>query len=274
MHTAEAETLLGRLSRPWLPGEAPWLDQDPASPETTEQASWSELGYVVLRGLIHPDLIDAYVAEWQEHNADRPLGWTEHTVTPYTQHPALRTLCCDSWLAAAIESILGEPGGVHLNLTGWRSTERNWHQDGYLNPDSNKDHYVAAWIALDDIHPDAGPFEFIPGSHRKYGAIRHDLMLDALEPHERGSDWPWHSERLLTPMFEALMARDRVIPARFYATKGDVLLWHSRLLHRGSAPKDTTLERRALIAHYSGIHHRPDMPPAVQHPFGGYYFPL
>lgn len=274
MHTAEAERLLDRLSRPWLPGEAPWLDQDPASPATQEQSSWCELGYVVLRSFLDMELVDAYVAEWREHNADRPEGWMRETVTPYTQHPALRALCCDGRLAELIEAILGEPGGVHLNLTGWRSTERNWHQDGYLNPDSNKDHYVAVWMALDDIHPDAGPFEFIPGSHRKYGAIRHDLMLEALEPGERGPDWPWHSERLLTPMFDALMARDRVIPGRFYARKGDVLLWHPRLLHRGSAPKDPELERRALIAHYSGIHHRPDMPPANRHAEGGWYFPL
>lgn len=274
MHTADAERLLDRLSRPWLLGEAPPLDQPGAPVLTSAQESWRDLGYVVLRDFLDPSLVDAYVHEWQQENWDRPMGWTAETVTPYVDHPALRALCCSDALASAVEHVLGEPGGVHLNLTGWRSTQRDWHQDGYLNPDSNKDHYVAAWMALDDISPDAGPFEFIPGSHRAYGAVRHDLMLEALAPHERGKDWPWHSERLLTPMFEALMARDRVIPSRFIARKGDVLLWHPRLLHRGSAPRNPDLERRALIAHYSGIHHRPDMPAANQHADGGWYFPL
>jgi hypothetical protein len=31
--------------------------------------------------------------------------------------------------------------------------------------------------------------------------------------------------------------------------------------------------RKALIAHYSGINHRQDMPPAIQHG-DGYYFPV
>jgi hypothetical protein len=33
------------------------------------------------------------------------------------------------------------------------------------------------------------------------------------------------------------------------------------------------MERRALIAHYSGINHRQDMPAARQHG-GGWYFPV
>jgi hypothetical protein len=34
------------------------------------------------------------------------------------------------------------------------------------------------------------------------------------------------------------------------------------------------MERRALIAHYSGIHHRHDMPSAQQNVDCGWYFPL
>ena len=32
-------------------------------------------------------------------------------------------------------------------------------QDGYLNPDRVSDHYIAAWVALEDIDPNAGPFQ-------------------------------------------------------------------------------------------------------------------
>jgi ectoine hydroxylase-related dioxygenase (phytanoyl-CoA dioxygenase family) len=55
--------------------------------------------------------------------------------------------------------------------------------------------------------------------------------------------------------------------------RGDVLLWHSRLLHRGSIANTPGLMRKSLIAHYSGINHRQDMLPAVKHG-GGYYFPV
>jgi len=51
-----------------------------------------------------------------------------------------------------------------------------------------------------------------------------------------------------------------------------VLIWHGRLLHRGSRPTNPSLLRRALISHYSGINHRPDMPARVTDPNGMQYF--
>ena len=165
------------------------------------------------------------------------------------------------------------PMGVHLNLTPWVTTERNWHQDGYLNPDHVTDHYLAVWVALDDIHPDSGPFEFAPGSHR-LPKITHDRMLASLTEKEQASPmWPKYSERILTPLFERLIVKAGMSVATYTPKRGDVLFWHARLLHRGSMANVPGMERRALIAHYSGIHHRPDMPPAV--PYGdGYLFPI
>jgi ectoine hydroxylase-related dioxygenase (phytanoyl-CoA dioxygenase family) len=46
---------------------------------------------------------------------------------------------------------------------------------------------------------------------------------------------------------------------QFLAKRGDVLLWHGRLMHQGARPRDPKMERRSLIAHYSGINHRPNM---------------
>lgn len=267
-------TTLDDLCAPWAPGEAPDLD-DLALPRSADplRAQWQRDGLVILPGLVTDALIDAYADAWLADNAERPGGWPYDV--PYMHVPAVADLACDGDLADMLEHLIGEPMGVHLNLTGWRSTTRNWHQDGYLNPDTTADWYAAVWVALDDIHPDAGPFEYVPGSHREFGVIRQDRMLAALDPTEHGPDWPRHSERILTPLFEEAIA-ERDLPVRqFLAKKGDVLIWHARLLHRGSPPRDTALERRGAIFHYSGIHHRPDMPAApVQHPRGGWYFPI
>ena len=163
--------------------------------------------------------------------------------------------------------------GVHLCLTGWKSTERNWHQDGYLNPDDNRDHYIAVWIALDDIDADSGPFEYIPGTHKLPRITRHNT-INKLEAHERDEFWPKHSERFLTPLFETLKANHQLQSQRFLAKKGDVLFWHARLMHRGSAPNNPDLDRKTAILHYSGIHHRPDFPGATQFEDQGWYFPF
>lgn len=260
------------LSKPWNVDELPHIDRPDRTPtDNPEVEHYAQHGYVVMEEKLPDDLIDQYCATWMEH-APKPTGWPE--ATPYRRHPALLEICSWKPMHELMAQIIGEPVGVHLNLTGWTSTTRDWHQDGYLNPDSNRDHYIAAWIALDDIDPHAGPFQFIPGSHRLPWTVRNQLMLNALTPEEASSpSWPTHSERILTPIFEELISDMDLKVHSYLPERGEVLLWHARLLHRGSKPIDDALERRALISHYSGIRHRPDMPRAIKSG-DGWQFPL
>jgi hypothetical protein len=249
--------------------ELPPLDRSVVRFESLsrEQRAWRESGYVIIPGLINDRLIDNYC------RARRlVMGYTSST--PYMHVPEIRDLCLCKPLADLLEHLLGEPMGLHLNLTGWTSTERDWHQDDYLNPPYVNGHYAGVWIALDRISPDSGPFEFVPGSHR-WPIIRQGKILKLLG-YDNCDDpyWPWESERLLTPFFEREIERQHLHPQRFIANKGDVLIWHSRIVHRGSRPERVGAERRAIISHYSAVRLREDMPAVRRHPHGGLFFEL
>lgn len=274
-----ARQSLSALSDAFPGNQRPWLDRGVVTLPGGDvvAAHWHAYGYVIVPGLIPEPVIDIYTDAWEQaHGPFDPTnakGWLH--ATPYMDCPELRALCCYEPLQRVLAHLIGEPMGVHLNLTGWVSTQRNWHQDGYLNPDTTRDFYAAVWIALDDIDPDAGPFEYVPGSHR-LPTIRQDRMLRAMgePPGGLDSDWPKRSEQILTPLFEDLIYSEfGGKTRRFMAHKGDVLVWHARLIHRGSQPVNPSRCRKALIAHYSGIHHRPDMPTAVVQG-DGWYFPL
>jgi hypothetical protein len=250
---------------------------------------WNDTGVVILHDALNPDVVADYCAEWEAANgpvtlrdlivdddgagqllqAEHPGGWDD--CTPYMRYPALMAMCCGTVLADALADLLGEPAGVHLNLTGWVSTERNWHQDGYLNPPEVGDHYAAVWMALGDVHPDSGPFQYVPGSHRW-----HRLVRERFEPFVDMADptWPKATEDILTPLLEAKLADEGHEVVSYVPNEGDVLIWHPRLYHRGSTATVKGMYRPALIAHYSGIDHRPDMPAPERHPLGGYYFPI
>ncbi len=260
--------------------ELPWLDNEENKPETDIQAEWQKDGLVILPRFMPEEIIEDYKTAWLRENADRPRGWPFDV--PYMYISALGDMLAYKPLTDIMTDLIVEPLGVHLNLTGWVSTQRNWHQDGYLNPDTNRDFYMAIWIALDDIHPDSGPFQFVRGSH-KFPVITHEKMLSSLGHNaELDPNWPKRSEEILTPLFEQLITDADLEVEDFIAKKGDVLLWHGRLMHRGSTPRNPEMERHACIAHYSGIHHRPDMPaPALSrigfrhgHELDGYYFPI
>jgi SAM-dependent methyltransferase len=235
---------------------------------TPAQSFWRENGYLVVPGLVPDTLIDRYCTVRQQ--VSHAEGW--HSPTPYMDVPEIRDLCLYQPLCDQLEQLLGEPVGLHLNLTGWVSTERDWHQDDYLNPPAVNGHYIAVWMALDTITSDCGPFEFVPGSHR-WPIIRQSKVLNLLgHPDASDRHWPAESERVLTPFFEDQIKRRGAHVERFLGKRGDVLIWHARLLHRGSLPLRPSAERRTIISHYSALTRRPDMPIKRRHPGGGWYF--
>lgn len=237
---------------------------------TADQRAWREQGYLILRNFVPSDVLVPYLRLREKLRS--PGGW--RCPTPYMHFKELRDLGCYGPLADKLKELLSEDMGMHLNLTGWVSTERNWHQDDYLNPPFINSWYAAVWFALDRISPDSGPFEFVPGSHT-WPLLRGEKLKALLTPEERsGPNWPKHSERILNQVFEAEIAERGVRPVRFLAEAGDVLIWHGRLAHRGSRAKVPGTPRKAMIAHYSALSKRTDMPKSARHEGGGYYFEL
>lgn len=241
------------------------IDEPKPSP-----ADWNENGYLIKEKFIPEDLMDAYEDCWLRENSERLTGWPY--CTPYREHKEILDILSFKGLHETMESLIGEPAGVHLNLTGWVSTTRNWHQDTYLNPPGVDDYYCAVWIALDDIHPDSGPFQFVPGSHM-WRTVTQEKVMSKLPKEKRNHLWPTHSEELLTDVFEYQINKRNAEVVTYLPKRGDVLFWHGRLLHRGSYPNDKTILRKTVIAHYSGINHRKDMP-AAQKYRDGWFFPV
>lgn len=251
--------------------DRPDVDQ---SKLTAEQISWHRDGVVVLRGFIPAAMIDDYVAV--RARLPKPGGWT--TPQPYEHVPELLRLSLYRPLMEVMKTLIGEEMLLHLNLTGWVSTERDWHQDDYLNPPFVNCWYAAAWIALDHIPARSGPFEYMPGSHR-WPVLRGDKVqacmteADHAELAAAGEAhlWPTLTQKYVVPAVEAEIRARGALARQFLAEKGDVLIWHGGLMHRGAKPASPGIERRAVIAHYSGLSHRPDVPVRKQDEHGSYY---
>ncbi len=258
------------------PATRPPLDRPDVDPSSLspEQLSWYRDGVVVLRGFVPDDLIDAYVAV--RARLPKPHGW--QTPQPYQHVPELLKLSLHRPLMAVMKDLIGEEMLLHLNLTGWVSTERDWHQDDYLNPPFVDCWYAAAWVALDHISPESGPFEYIPGSHRwpllrggKVQACMTDADRAELKAKNEEHLWPTLTQKYVVPAIEAEIRRHGTPPKQFLAEKGDVLIWHGGLMHRGTKPARPGIERRALIAHYTALSHRPDLPERRQDEAGSHY---
>lgn len=247
----------------------------PNDHRTHTNLEWERNGVVHLKNFIPDDVISAYIAERTALLFDtdkwRP-GWND--AVPYMRVESMRNLSLYRPLTEAIRELIGSEPGLHLCLTGFQSTERAWHQDRYLNPEQVGERYIAAWIALEDVHESAGPFEYVPGSHR-WPVIEREKVWSEMRARGQNPDlptWPSDSQDWVgSACQEEIVARG--IPVeKFLGKRGDVLLWHASLVHRGSKPLDRSLERRALISHYSSIHSRSDMPHLRKMENGSFYF--
>jgi len=242
------------------PNTLPWLDQlsTRISQLTPEQAQWRREGVVTLESFLPDNLIDAYI---KRRKREGIVGWVG--ATPYEHVPELRALALYRPLTQLMRDLVGEEMMLHLALTGWISSERGWHQDDYLNPPGVNGWYAAVWMALDTIHPDSGPFEYYPGSHR-WSLLRGEKVRSFMTAEDRAmpdseAKWPVITERFVLPAVEAEAARRGTPVKQFLGKRGDVLIWHGRLMHRGRKPNVPLMERRSLITHYSGVNHRADM---------------
>jgi hypothetical protein len=247
--------------------ERPYLDRRLTAAQETalddHQQFWRKNGYLILKGFMPAEIVDSYCAVREAFG--RPEGWGP---VPYLYHDEIKNFCLYRPLLDVLEKLIGDRVILHLNLTSWVSTERDWHQDDYLNPPFIRGSYLAMWAALDKISPDSGPFEFIPGSHR-WPTLTQEKVKAHLPPEQAAEDgqpgqsghWARYSEKMIHDATLEYISRKGGEVKRFLGEKGDVLIWHGCLLHRGSKPTQPGAVRKSLIAHYSGATNRKDFPP-------------
>lgn len=235
----------------------------------TQLLHWRQHGYLVLPGLIPLALIDALLADIDELLRTREQYGVEVLVEGLgaraikdlsdeaLQHPHLRylNLHCASIAAKKImlqRDIVAFMGHVLRDrivalqsLTFMRGSEQWMHQDYTFVACGLPSHLGAAWIALEDVHPDAGPLAYYPGSHTipKFDWGNASGLIYSSDAPRNEIDFRDHIDNACA---RAGLQREVVLPK-----KGDVFLWHGALAHGGSPVRDPALTRRSFVVHYS-----------------------
>jgi hypothetical protein len=135
-----------------------------------------------------------------------------------------------------------------LNFT--RGSEQRAHSDAIHMTTQPQGFLIATWIALEDIDEGSGPLAYYPGSHRLPFVSTEDYN-SGNGTFTIGSD----SNRHYEDKIEEIIAQKGLEKRVFLANRGDVLIWHSNLLHAGtritreesvaagSAPNSRTMPR-------------------------------
>jgi len=208
-----------------------------------ERDFFFEEGYIIVQNLIPDDVIDQYKKYWLNNHAPEyngtvesmknKMGWKESN--PFMSHKEILNVMCHENIYELFEKVGLKKMALHLSFTSWYSTEKTWHHD-YVDEDSvSAGNYVGLWVALDEIHPESGPFAFVPKSNH----WSFDFSIyKKLNPQE------------IISYFDKIFKINDAKPEAFIAKKGDIILWQGHTVHRGLNPINKNIPRKSLIGHY------------------------
>lgn len=144
--------------------------------------------------------------------------------------------------------ILGETAIATQSLYFEYGSQQPLHRDSTVVPTPTFGKLVASWIALEDISEDSGPLAYVPGSQRFpfFQLTPGEYLYD---PSRHG---PAHVQAAVD-FYEKELQTSRLPTRHFLGRRGDVLVWHSALMHGGAMPKDAARTRKSLVVHYSAL---------------------
>jgi ectoine hydroxylase-related dioxygenase (phytanoyl-CoA dioxygenase family) len=222
-----------------------------------------------LPGAVPPQLIDDLLRDEaafrsacgetkDEHGFGKRIG-VFHVANDNSRRVALTPR-----IVAATAELMGDDPLLMGSLTFEVGTQQDAHIDAiyfYVMPETSM---VGAWVALEDIHPNAGPLFYYPGSHRwkfdKAGDVWQrwpELAqeLPTLEPEQR-ADYANRMHARWNVLLHERIADERALPQLALIKKGDCFIWHGNLVHGGSARQNRALSRHSMVSHYIGSHSR------------------
>jgi hypothetical protein len=160
----------------------------------------------------------------------------------YRLSEELRDVALEAGLASTLEGLLGEQAVLCDSVNLQRGSARTIHIDSLYTPPRMPHAQVAAWIALEDVHPDAGPLVYFPGSHR-IPLYRFNDGTHRAAPEEE-ADW--------FDYIDVQIRLRRLKERRLLARKGDVLIRHGDLVHGSSPIRDASRTLRSMTCQYFG----------------------
>lgn len=236
--------------------------------------SFDREGLLKLDGFVAAELCDRIAAQaedfYRRKGAD-PLK-VGRTMNFHQESTAAREALGDPRLLGVLRELLGENPFFLQSIYFRRGSEQAAHSDYLFMSTVPGMQLCGVWIACEDVHDDAGPLIYYPGSHKISTAgisERYEARIGAVrdEIDRRGEELAdFYSQRrattgesLLTCVFydewtselHEKLAEGGFTETRLLLEKGDCVIWHANLMHGGSpvtgGPEST---RRSLVAHF------------------------
>ena len=254
--------------KPVGPVSAEWKIDPSVSQELKDQ--WIQDGYSVIKGAYSLEQINAYNDIVKNVRAAIDDGKDEYGLGDrigqlHQKFPELLELASNRKVLNFLRWAFSDDPIVFGSLNFDKGSQQDAHIDAIFFWPEPSYSMCGCWVALEDIHIDAGPLFYISNSHSWPFNHSEDVISSYPQLAEKrliaqSPDYPADKKAEIaaelgnawTEEFKKL-EKERCaqrIPLSLKA--GDVVFWHSLLAHGGMPRFDPTLSRKSVVFHYIG----------------------
>lgn len=208
-------------------------------------------GLQILKGVVPAALCDAVIRDYSAYER-RLLEAGVTLIDPTARNYRLANFhlisarARDMATIPAIHQVLDEYFGrrsmVYTSLYFKHGSQQKTHIDTPFFVSNPVGWFAGVWIALEDVHPEAGPVQYFPGSHRLFDTREKlvELYRTLENPAANYDDF-----------FDIVAARAATVssPQVAMLKKGDILIWHHALPHGGQLAISPALTRHSMVFH-------------------------
>ncbi len=239
------------MNLPWV--ESPFFHQilktkKLSAADAALATEYNEKGYVVVKNVFSEELIDQIVREMQEKgfNPDYPIETFRNDIRIqdlWEKSAPVQQMAAHPEIIKTLEMLYDREVIPFQTLNFKVGSQQKAHSDTMHFSSLPARYMCGVWVALEDITEDNGPLFYYPGSH-KTPEYDFSHFKNSLEDNSY-DNYPEYES-----FMEELMEASPYKKEKFFAKKGDALIWSSNIVHGGSAVNDPNSTRFSQVTHY------------------------
>jgi hypothetical protein len=162
----------------------------------------------------------------------------------WLENEDVRAIAVNAQMLSLLARLYGRRAVPFQTLNFPVGTEQQLHSDSNHFSSIPERFMCGVWLAMEDVHADAGPLTYAPGSHK--WPIISNLMIG-----RRGAGSSIRSAQdPFEEAWQAMLQSSGIGQELFLARKGQALIWAANLLHGGSPQHDPSRTRWSQVTHY------------------------
>ncbi len=211
-----------------------------------ELLPWSDRGYIILKRFFSPDRVQQINDEVRRLDQSNKARWVGNKMMFAIHYSDIMLKAsADPELMRIINLIMGKKMDLFQSINFLTGSEQRTHSDSYHMSTFPYGNIIAAWIALEKTTDQNGPLHYYEGSHKLPYLVNRDFGNAGTNLFLGKKQYSDYEDKI-----EDVLAEHNFERKILLAEPGDVLLWHSNLLHGGEPHHDKSLTRKSLVTHY------------------------